>query len=756
MMVDPMRDLIPRPREVRVEAARVPAVKVFLEDLVTGIGPESGAWQDLCDLRPAELPSQGYALRIEVTAGHAHAVIAAPDHAGLAYGRATLRQLADSDLGRVIGLSIRDWPQLADRGVIEGFYGPPWSHRDRIDFFRFAGRVKLNTFIYAPKDDQHHRDRWRDPYPDAELGQLRELAAVASANQVRFIYALAPALTMHFSDEVDHAGLGDKAEQLWNVGVRSFALLFDDVPAELTDTTDVAVFGHDADALGRAHGMCATRFAQLLRARLGITEPLLVCPTDYAGCSPSPYRAGLAKALPADAVIMWTGSDIVVGDISRSDIDDAASSYQRNIMLWDNFPVNDFDRTRLFLGPLTGRTTNLAGARLSGIAANPMIEAAPSQLALATIADWAWNPNAYHPDTSAARALSLVAGVHDRALSPLIAACSSWPPSAQQSKAISFLVERALTGSTAALDQLEGQMQLLAGTGGSNFEAGENFGSRLLAQLAPWVLAARDAGRAGVLACQLQRRIVSESDDLIFAADEARAAQTDAETHYPNILRSVLPDFVHTVLDRGSPCTPNTTRIVRRITVIVGDNPAPGDRELAERLTARGFSVSLTSNSPPTGLPGDGDLVILTRGASIEVWKTGLMGQAPVISWAHLEALGLAFTTGVSIGLDSIDIVDPTHPLAAGLEGRIRVYRGTGKITWGTPSADGEIIARGGEDALPVIVHYPAGSVLPDGTVAPSSRLTYFLGSDGVAPWLITEQGHALINAAVEFLLRRP
>ncbi len=43
------------------------------------------------------------------------------------------------------------------RGVIEGFYGPPWSHQDRLDVLRFMGREGLNTYIYAPKDDPYHR-----------------------------------------------------------------------------------------------------------------------------------------------------------------------------------------------------------------------------------------------------------------------------------------------------------------------------------------------------------------------------------------------------------------------------------------------------------------------------------------------------------------------------------------------------------------------------------------------------------------------
>jgi len=50
-------------------------------------------------------------------------------------------------------------------GVIEGFYGPPWSHQDRLDILAFMEEVGLADYVYAPKDDPYHRARWRDPYP---------------------------------------------------------------------------------------------------------------------------------------------------------------------------------------------------------------------------------------------------------------------------------------------------------------------------------------------------------------------------------------------------------------------------------------------------------------------------------------------------------------------------------------------------------------------------------------------------------------
>ncbi|MGW5442114.1 beta-N-acetylglucosaminidase domain-containing protein [Streptomyces asiaticus] len=78
------------------------------------------------------------------------------------------------------------------RGVIEGFYGSPWTHAERMDQLAFYGDVKMNTYIYAPKDDPYHREKWREPYPAAKLAELGELVRQATDHHVRFTFAVSP------------------------------------------------------------------------------------------------------------------------------------------------------------------------------------------------------------------------------------------------------------------------------------------------------------------------------------------------------------------------------------------------------------------------------------------------------------------------------------------------------------------------------------------------------------------------------------
>ncbi len=48
------------------------------------------------------------------------------------------------------------------RGVVEGYYGRPWSDEARRDVIRAIGREGMNAFVYGPKNDPYHRDRWRE------------------------------------------------------------------------------------------------------------------------------------------------------------------------------------------------------------------------------------------------------------------------------------------------------------------------------------------------------------------------------------------------------------------------------------------------------------------------------------------------------------------------------------------------------------------------------------------------------------------
>lgn len=75
-------------------------------------------------------------------------------------------------------------------------------------------RWGLNTYLYAPKDDEKHRACWRDPYLLDEANQLSQLIREASERGIDFVYAIAPGLDMTFSSEREVAALKQKLNQV--------------------------------------------------------------------------------------------------------------------------------------------------------------------------------------------------------------------------------------------------------------------------------------------------------------------------------------------------------------------------------------------------------------------------------------------------------------------------------------------------------------------------------------------------------------
>ena len=114
-------------------------------------------------------------------------------------------------------------------GVIEGFYGPPWSAAQRRQLFDWMAQWGLNTYLYAPKDDLKHRAIWREPYSAAEAATLGELIRAADQRGVRFIYAISPGLDIRYGEEAELALLQKRFEQMLALGCRNFALLLDDL-----------------------------------------------------------------------------------------------------------------------------------------------------------------------------------------------------------------------------------------------------------------------------------------------------------------------------------------------------------------------------------------------------------------------------------------------------------------------------------------------------------------------------------------------
>jgi hyaluronoglucosaminidase len=363
---------------------------------------------------PNSLPVQGYALASKPGAGSGTVVLAGADVDGLYYAAQTLRQLAGS--GTIASVSIVDYPDAAVRGVVEGFYGTPWSQPARLDQMDFYGSVKLNTFMYAPKDDPFHRARWKEPYPADQLADLGTLVNAARRNHVRFLFALSPGVSICFSDPADRQAIETKLKSIYDLGVRDFVLAWDDINyLQWNCDSDQEVYGDpSAEAAGKAQADVINQVQTGFLDHLDGARPLTIVPTEYYDVDDSPYKTVLRERLLRAIGVMWTGTAVLPSKITVEDAAAAEKVWGRKVFLWDNYPVSDFDvNGRVLLGPYANRAPGLATA-LSGMLLNPMSRAAASKVALIGGADFTWHDNGYEPERTAVLAAEHFAGGDQR------------------------------------------------------------------------------------------------------------------------------------------------------------------------------------------------------------------------------------------------------------------------------------------------------------------------------------------------------
>lgn len=373
--------------------------------------------------------AEGYVLAGGEVDGVSTLVLAGADARGTYYATQTLRQVVRD--GVVPALEVRDHPLMPIRGTIEGFYGIPWSHEARLDLLEFSGEHKLNTYVYTPKDDLLLRARWRELYEGEELARMAELVDQANAHHVDFTFALSPANDICYSSEEDFQATIAKFEQLRALGVDSFYIALDDIPLQFHCDADRERYPNT----GNWHWLADAQTDYLNRIQTEWVEPnglrdLQTVPTNYAGSAEDPYKGRFGDRLDEDVRVQWTGEGVFSDTITVESVQRAAQTYRTDhLYIWDNFPVNDGRRDRLFLKPLTGRHPDLY-QYLDGFTSNPMIQPYASWPALANYADYTWNGPAYDPEVSMAAVLDELAGPDAevrRALDAFVDLNQSWP-----------------------------------------------------------------------------------------------------------------------------------------------------------------------------------------------------------------------------------------------------------------------------------------------------------------------------------------
>lgn len=268
-------------------------------------------------------------------------------------------------------------------GVIEGFYGHPWSYAARHDFAIFAHQQSLDFYIFAPKSASFLRKQWRQSWPDDELVRLRALRQQFAAQQVDFGVGFSPfgaaeALSAHVNTKSLEQDIEQAIRHLNALQLDYLCILFDDMPVHLSD-------------LAQRQLALVSQIKALSNARR-----FIICPSFYSfdprleevfGKRSENYWQDLGRGLEASIECFWTGDQVCSRQYLTPGLTEINDLLQRQVFLWDNYPVNDGRLTSPFLhlSPSTAWQYEL-GEQVSGLAANPMNMPMLSRLPLLALA----------------------------------------------------------------------------------------------------------------------------------------------------------------------------------------------------------------------------------------------------------------------------------------------------------------------------------------------------------------------------------
>ncbi len=347
-------------------------------------------------------------------------------------GLASLEQMLDQGTSDLPCVTIYDYADVKNRGIIEGYYGVPYTAEVTKDLFRFMARYKMNTYMYGAKSDPYHSRYWSDPYPttitahEQRIGYLtqdmmRDITAVAHETKVNFIWAIHPGNA--FANAEDPQVLDKimaKFGSMHQLGVRQFGVFVDDVGVP----SDPAIMKLCADNLSALQNRIDASWNKAGALATDTVKPLHYVPQLYAHGWVSDERAQefyeSLSTTPEKINIYITGRD-VWSVPNNEDLARVSGWLGRELSWWWNYPCNDQDPSKLFvmdtysnfrdethINNLARIEKHLSG--LNTLIINPMQQGELSKIALFSVADYAWNNAAFDNYDSWDAAIPAVVG----------------------------------------------------------------------------------------------------------------------------------------------------------------------------------------------------------------------------------------------------------------------------------------------------------------------------------------------------------
>ncbi|WP_420126470.1 beta-N-acetylglucosaminidase domain-containing protein [Longimicrobium sp.] len=286
-------------------------------------------------------------------------------------------------------------------GIIEGFYGRPWSWDERAATIAFLAPHGYGFYLYAPKVDTYLRRRWQEDHPREMADELARLAGRCAKLGVRFGIGISPFEVRDFGT-AERDALGRKLAFFDAIGVQDLAILFDDMRGDVPGLADRQIQIVD----WAAQHTSANR--------------IIVCPSYYTddpvldrvfGQRPPGYLERLGAALDPRMEIFWTGEEVCSREYSPGHLRRVADQIRRKPFLWDNYPVNDGQRMSQFLHVrgVTGRPAAMADL-VAAHGVNPALQPTLTRIPALTLVESYRRGEAYEYGQATLRAAVAVMG----------------------------------------------------------------------------------------------------------------------------------------------------------------------------------------------------------------------------------------------------------------------------------------------------------------------------------------------------------
>lgn len=258
-------------------------------------------------------------------------------------------------------------------GIIEGFYGIPWTFEDRLSMIEFLSGIKMTEYIYAPKDDLYHNFKWREAYPKDELDKLRKLSDFSKEKNINFIWAIHPGQNTFDFDNYDEefSLLLKKYKSLRDIGIENFAICMDDINRKKA----------------YEDRLYHKKLIEDIIKNLDLKGDLIYVNPWYNSSWIDDYGKEYYKTMSEikGLSMMWTGYDVVV-PLRHKANEDFKKLTGYDPLIWFNWPVNDYKRSEIFIEKF--EFYDSFDNNFEAIYINPMNQAEASKISIYQIKDF--------------------------------------------------------------------------------------------------------------------------------------------------------------------------------------------------------------------------------------------------------------------------------------------------------------------------------------------------------------------------------